>query len=379
MIQLTSHMRILVAVEPADFRKGIDGLAAVCRGLLGQDPFGGVLFVFRNRYKRQAKRRGASKQCLVQVKATKPVPKTPPPCATEPTEVSIHQLRAIIERAGQEPLNPHDCQLLLSVSETLALLTEQLEHKNISIGRLRKLLFGASTETLDKLVQTAPVTAPEDHEDIPELSQEPQEPSDTKPKPSPGHGRNGAETYTGAQKVNIDHETLHPGDLCPDCLSGTVYETSQPGHVVRVTGQAPLQATVYEVQKLRCGLCGKVFTPAAAGALGPEKYDAAAVAMIALLKYGTGVPFHRLQRLQETLGIPLAASTQWETLSRQERVFYTVYRTFIRQAAQGRIVHNDDTTMRILDRTDLKRPDDPTRKGIFTSGRRHVHELDPHL
>jgi len=39
MIQLTSHMRILVAVEPADFRKGIDGLAAVCRGLLGQDPF----------------------------------------------------------------------------------------------------------------------------------------------------------------------------------------------------------------------------------------------------------------------------------------------------------------------------------------------------
>lgn len=49
MIQLTSHMRILVAVEPADFRKGIDGLAAVCRGLLGQDPFGGALFVFRNR------------------------------------------------------------------------------------------------------------------------------------------------------------------------------------------------------------------------------------------------------------------------------------------------------------------------------------------
>ena len=49
MIQLTPHMRILVAVEPADFRKGIDGLARVCRERLRQDPFRGTLFVFRNR------------------------------------------------------------------------------------------------------------------------------------------------------------------------------------------------------------------------------------------------------------------------------------------------------------------------------------------
>ncbi len=49
MIQLTPHMRILVAVEPADFRKGIDGLARVCREQLRHDPFRGTLFVFRNR------------------------------------------------------------------------------------------------------------------------------------------------------------------------------------------------------------------------------------------------------------------------------------------------------------------------------------------
>ncbi len=49
MIQLTPHMRILVAVEPADFRKGIDGLARICRDQLRQDPFRGILFVFRNR------------------------------------------------------------------------------------------------------------------------------------------------------------------------------------------------------------------------------------------------------------------------------------------------------------------------------------------
>jgi transposase len=49
MIQITPHMRILLAVEPVDFRKGIDGLAGVCRNILKEDPFSGYLFVFRNK------------------------------------------------------------------------------------------------------------------------------------------------------------------------------------------------------------------------------------------------------------------------------------------------------------------------------------------
>jgi transposase len=49
MIQITQHMKILVAIEEIDFRKGIDGLAAFCRGHLSQDPFSGTLFLFRNR------------------------------------------------------------------------------------------------------------------------------------------------------------------------------------------------------------------------------------------------------------------------------------------------------------------------------------------
>jgi transposase len=49
MIQITPQMRILLAVQPVDFRKGIDGLAGVCRGALASDPFSGCVFVFRNR------------------------------------------------------------------------------------------------------------------------------------------------------------------------------------------------------------------------------------------------------------------------------------------------------------------------------------------
>lgn len=49
MLQITPQMKILVAVESADFRKGIDGLVRLCKDTLGQDPFAGTVFVFRNR------------------------------------------------------------------------------------------------------------------------------------------------------------------------------------------------------------------------------------------------------------------------------------------------------------------------------------------
>ena len=49
MIQVTAQTRILVAVEPVDFRRGIDGLAKMCREALGSDPFSGAIYAFRNR------------------------------------------------------------------------------------------------------------------------------------------------------------------------------------------------------------------------------------------------------------------------------------------------------------------------------------------
>ena len=55
MIQVTPQMRVLVAVEPVDFRRGIDGLAQACREQLGADPFSGTLFVFRSRGGRSIK------------------------------------------------------------------------------------------------------------------------------------------------------------------------------------------------------------------------------------------------------------------------------------------------------------------------------------
>jgi transposase len=61
--------------------------------------------------------------------------------------------------------------------------------------------------------------------------------------------------------------------------------------LVRLVGQAPITGTVYELEKLRCNLCLEVFTAEAPAGVGEEKYDATSASMMALLKYGSGMPF----------------------------------------------------------------------------------------
>jgi len=233
-------------------------------------------------------------------------------------------------------------------------VTAVLTAKNASIRRLRKLLFGLQTEKTDQVVDHrngAPAAG--NHAGAPGISA-PAEASGgsagTTPSPSKGHGRNGAGAYHGATQIDVRHGSLELGDPCPDCGQGsTLYEVTQPGVLVRVVGQVPLQATVYRLQKLRCNLCGKVFTAPAPPGTGPRKYDATAATMIALLKYGSGLPFNRLDRLQGTLEIPLAVSTQWDIVQRMAGQLRPIYGELIRQAAQGDVLHNDDTTVKILD------------------------------
>jgi transposase len=197
-----------------------------------------------------------------------------------------------------------------------------------------------------------------------------EEDSETRRK---GHGRNGADAYTGAEKIQVPHESLQPGDLCPECHKGKVYEMKIPGVLIRIVGQAPVQAKVYELQKLRCNLCGKVFTAREPESVGSAKYDATVASMIALLKYGSGLPFNRLEGLQGSLGIPLPASTQWDIVSNAAKTVEPIYEELIRQAAQGEVLHNDDTTMRILGVTgeteaEAYAYEESKRKGVFTSG-----------
>ena len=194
-----------------------------------------------------------------------------------------------------------------------------------------------------------------------------------------GHGRNGADSYPGANRIKVPHESLKAGDPCPDCEQGTVYAMSRPGVLIRFVGQPPITAAIYELEKLRCNLCGEIFTAQAPeGIAGAEKYDATVASMVALLKYGTGQPFHRQDKLQKSLGVPLPASTQWDIVAAAAPELTPASDELIRQAAQGTVVHNDDTTVKILELMHAKEktasdeedpsPDSSQRTGTFTSG-----------
>jgi len=284
----------------------------------------------------------------------------------ECVELEMSELEAILERAKTEPLSEQDCEQLRLVLQTLYFLTQELEKKHVSVKRLKQMLFGAATEKLRNVLDKALGQNDKDKDKEQQNSQ-----ADTSGQDKPkGHGRNGADAYTGAEKVRISHQKLKPGDQCPDCNKGTVYETTEPGRLVRVSGQAPLKATVYELQKLRCNLCGRVFTAKPPDEVGDNKYDAESASMIALLKYGSGFPFNRLERLEGNLGIPLPAATQWEIVEHGADNIEPVFEEMIRQAAQGHLLHNDDTTMKVLEFCNRheKTADAQERAGVFTSG-----------
>jgi hypothetical protein len=69
-----------------------------------------------------------------------------------------------------------------------------------------------------------------------------------------------ATAFAGAQKVEIAHPDLKHDDRCPECGRGNGYGQKEPKVLVRIVGQAPLAATVYSLERLRCGACGQVFT-----------------------------------------------------------------------------------------------------------------------
>jgi transposase len=290
-------------------------------------------------------------------------------------DVDVKELEQIVERARTGSLDEEDIRKLKAALETLGLLTELLGDKDTTIQRLRKILFGSGSEKLRQLLGTAQAAA--DPNKATGEARDDGSPANcnsegTKRK---GHGRNGAKDYTGAKRVKIPHESLKPGQICPDCKQGKVYHGKVPAYIVRLVGCAPIGATVFEMENLRCNLCLKVFTARPPEGVGTKKYDETSGSMIALLKYGSGFPFYRLERLQRAVGIPLPSATQWEIVAEVSHTVAPVYKEMIRQAAQGKVLHNDDTPAKILDlmkqrrRPDAQAAEDPkTRTGMFTSG-----------
>jgi transposase len=261
-------------------------------------------------------------------------------------DVNVEELHAALERA-RAALSAEDYALLTGAVDTFTALTRELQLKGVTLARLRRLFLGSSSEKTSQVLGDAADGQSDGESEAGAASSGAG--AGTDKKKVKGHGRNGASAYSGAKHEQVPHPSLHGGDSCPGCTTGKVYPMKEPALLLRVHGLAPLDATVWECDRLRCNACGEVFTANAPEGVGTEKYDESADAMVAMLRYGAGVPFNRVERLQAGMGIPLPASTQWELVERRFDALTPVQDALVRHAAQGEVLHNDDTSMRVLE------------------------------
>jgi transposase len=165
-------------------------------------------------------------------------------------------------------LSAEEHRKLKGVVEALTYLTDLVADQQTTIGDLRELLFPASTEKTEAVLKNASLEGTS-------KATAGKQAGERKPSP-PGHGRNGAQAYRNPRRVTVSHESLKHGDRCPGCLKGKVYEQQEPRRLVRIVGQAPLTATVYDLQRLRCNLCGQVYAAEAPEGVGEDKYEESA-------------------------------------------------------------------------------------------------------
>ena len=305
---------------------------------------------------------------------------------SEPQRIDLDETEAeaLLRRLNEGHMDPKDRELLAAIVKGWLWLSRVVRDKRISINELKKLIFGAKSEKTRQVLKDKPAVKPNAKGSAP------------KDKPQ-GHGRNGAAAYTGAERIRIDCPRLCVGDQCPACQKGKLRALA-PSQIVCISGQAPIQAKVYELERLRCALCGALFNaPTPPEAVGP-KYDPSAASMLSVLHYGSGLPFNRLDALQTNLGIPLPSSTQWDVVNGLAAEALPVFDEVSRYAAGGEIFYNDDTKGRVLDlekeiakeleacraqgkecrtgvfTTGIISERDGRRVGLFFTGRQHAGE-----
>lgn len=309
---------------------------------------------------------------------------TATPMKAPPDEVKLsrEEGQALIERLQANALTSDDRGLLVKLIQLYFWFTFALRETTISLGRLKRALFGEGRRpppptggseavtgmdagSMPAAGGATPATGSAARMDGPANA-----PTAAAPERRRGHGRRGAAAYPGAERVACRHETLAAGQRCPACGRGTLYPLPA-GVEIRIDGHALLSAVRHELEKLRCSACGEVFTaPAPAGA---GKYSARAKAVIALGRYYLGLPFYRIERCQALVGVPVADATQWELAEQVADSAWPVFESLWDLAAQGEVIFQDDTRVRILALLAENRRADATgapleRRGMHTTG-----------
>ena len=282
-----------------------------------------------------------------------------------------------------------DYELFKRLVATFTFVMRLVQTQRTTLARLRHFFgFRSSEKTKDVLGHQPPAapndesagTTPPADSGAPGSDAEPSaavthEAADPDSTTAKGHGRLAASDYEAATHYEVAHESLKSGGACPGCGCGRLYELKEPARILRIVGQPVLAALCWDCQRLRCSACSHVYTAQAPQEAQGPKFDETAVSMIALCRYSAGLPHHRLERLQDHLQTPIPSSTQWDVLDESAPTFQPVFDALAQQAAQGKVVHDDDTYVRILEFMGQRRAallrdgelPDPERTGLFTT------------
>lgn len=290
------------------------------------------------------------------------------------------QIEALIERLDKQALVKEDYPVLTNLIKAIVWMNFSLQEKQLSIQRLRSI-FGIKTESAKSLAklmaqaQAAASNQTDEQSAAPDQNDESEEDAPTKkdpPEKKGKHGHHPASDYTQAKIIDVSHEFIKKGSLCPSCNKGKLFNLS-PGSVLRIIGQPWLQVEIYRPERLRCAVCGKIFTANLPAEVATQSRAAgSAKAIVSLLKYRGGVPFYRQGQIQDILGTPISPSEIWEMTEDVADAVQPVYAVLCDHASAAELVQNDDTKARILsvmkDREERKgAPDEDKRTGIFTT------------
>jgi hypothetical protein len=267
--------------------------------------------------------------------------------------LSREEGEALIERIERDALSAEDRRVLVKILTFYFWLLFALREAKLSLKRLKALVFGEKPKKPKPPSSGGtPSGGSASGREVPtgalpevqgaSVSESPEE----KPRP-PGHGRQGAEVYRAAQRVECRHEELAVGERCPACGRGSLYRLP-PGVEMRLDGNALLSAVRYEVEEFRCSACGQIFTASVPAAVGAEKYTARARAVLALARYYLGLPWHRLEGFQALVGVPVPDATQGDQGEIVGDCSHPIFKCLEKLAAQGEVIFQDDTPQRVL-------------------------------
>jgi transposase len=291
------------------------------------------------------------------------------------------EIEGLIERLKGSQLKPGDAELIERLLRTVVMLLDVLERKNLSIKKLRSMIFGPRTERRETR-ELADGEKSEESEDQNESqakqtekesgrSAERSEASETGEKAArSGHGRRAASGYNGAKVVRCWHENLKAGDRCPDPeCQGRLYDRKEPRQLLQFVGRPMIESTKYEREVLRCAICLEQHVAPLPKGVADERYDATCDATIAVLKYEAAFPWYRQARMLEGRGIPLSESVLWERCEAVADASLPVFLLLERLCSDGEVYYADDTGVTILEwEKEKKYLSGDERKGSYTSG-----------